>query len=67
MRRMKIVYSLTAAGLQKLVVISSEDDAPRREPETASNPVNAAEVEAFRHNAAASDIVETHNQVDSRQ
>ena len=64
---MKIVYSLTAAGLKKLVVISSTEDAPRKEPATAGNPVKPAEVEAFRHNAAASDIVEIHKQVDALQ
>ena len=62
---MKIVYSLTAVGLKKLVVISSVEGAPRTDPATAGNPVNSTEVEAFQHNAAASDNVETHQQGDA--
>ena len=67
MRRMKIVYSLTAAGLKKLVVISSTEDEPSEEPATGGDPVKPPEVEAFRHNAAASDTVENYKQLDSLQ
>jgi hypothetical protein len=64
---MKIVYSLTAAGLKRLVVISSTVDAPRKKPATGGNPVKPPEVEAFRHNAAASQNVEIPKQVDPLQ
>jgi hypothetical protein len=67
MRRMKIVYSLTAAGLKQLDVICAPEDAPQKEPATAGNPAKPAEVEAFRHNGAASDSVEIHKQVDTSQ
>ena len=64
---MKIVYSLTAAGLKKLVVFSSTEDAPPKEPATGGNPVKPPKVEAFQHNAAASDTVEFHKQFDALQ
>jgi hypothetical protein len=64
---MKIVYSLTAAGLKKLVVISSMEDAPQKEPATGGYPVKSAEVEAFRHNGVAGDTVEIQKQLDSLQ
>ena len=67
MRRMKIAYSLTAAGLRKLVAISSTEDAPRQKPATAADAVKPADGEAVRHDGAASDTVENRKQLDAPQ
>ncbi len=67
MRRMKIVYSLTAGGLKKLVVIASKEDAPRKEPATAGNPFKTSQLDASRNGGATSAIVENHEQLDALQ